>query len=424
MPDERLAAALKSHMAGDLPLAEAQYLAILEDVPEEPEALHYLGILLHQKEGSDRALEMVCRSIVLAPSRADWHNDLGNMLFEKGFLQQAAEAFMNAVELDPQDANFWNNLGSALERLQQQGDAEAAYRKAVELDQAFGPALNNLGNLLAAQGREVEAAHFYCCAYVLDPTEDKPKSMLGIAYYKLGMIDKAAGIYRQWMREEPENPVPRHLYASCSGLDVPDRAADDYIEKTFDDFSANFDSKMAQLSYRGHELIAEALSRAALPEGRLVGLDAGCGTGLCGPLVRPYVVRLAGVDLSSGMLETARQRNVYDELARMELTDYLNRHRSAFDLIVSSDTLNYFGDLGPLFRAMKKAMRSRGLLIFTVEEAEDAFRINPSGRYSHGRAYLERELMENGFEVLALESGVLRYEFGCAVDCLVVTASA
>ena len=35
-------------------------------------------------------------------------------------------------------------------------------------------------------------------------------------------------------------------------------------------------------------------------------LDLGCGTGLCGPLLRPYARALAGVDLSPQMLERMR----------------------------------------------------------------------------------------------------------------------
>ena len=37
-------------------------------------------------------------------------------------------------------------------------------------------------------------------------------------------------------------------------------------------------------------------------------LDAGCGTGLCGPLIAPHARRLVGVDLSGQMLAHARER--------------------------------------------------------------------------------------------------------------------
>ncbi|MHB1099179.1 MAG: tetratricopeptide repeat protein [Burkholderiales bacterium] len=426
MANERLELALSSHMAGDLPLAEAIYRAILEEIPDQPDALHFLGILMHQRDRSDAGLDLVVRSLQLAPHRADWHNDMGNMLVERGLFSPAAEAFLKAIQLEPENPVVWNNLGSVLEKLGQHDDAESAFGKAVALDPEFPDPLNNLGNLLTSKGREVEAAHHYCRAYVLAPLEGKPKSMLGIAYCKLGRISEAAEIYRQWMMEEPDNPTPYHLYASCSGLDVPERASNAYIEKIFDEFSAHFDVKMKQLSYQGHRLIQNALARVLQPGGKLTGLDAGCGTGLCGPLIRPYFTHLAGVDLSSGMLEVARRQGVYDELSRMELTGYLASRPGGFDVIVSADTLIYFGSLGEVLGLARQALKPGGLLIFTIEEAEDGndYTINPNGRYSHGRAYLQIVLVENGFELLACEAGMARFEFGKPVDCLVVTASA
>ena len=79
-------------------------------------------------------------------------------------------------------------------------------------------------------------------------------------------------------------------------------------------------------------------------------LDAGCGTGLCGPLIAPYARRLVGVDLSERMLDQARARNVYDELVRRELTAYLRElHRR-----VRRDRL---GRHSRLFRAARGGRR-------------------------------------------------------------------
>ena len=91
---------------------------------------------------------------------------------------------------------------------------------------------------------------------------------------------------------------------------------------------SSFESKLERLSYRAPALVAAMLEDSGLePSKRLDVLDAGCGTGLCGPLVAPYARRLVGVDLSEGMLAHAKEKNVYDALMKAELTDYLQRQQ-------------------------------------------------------------------------------------------------
>ena len=106
------------------------------------------------------------------------------------------------------------------------------------------------------------------------------------------------------------------------------------------------------------------------PSKALDVLDAGCGTGLCGPLVAPYARRLVGVDLSARMLRQAEERHVYDALHKFELTAYLQDNPGAFDVIVSADTLVYFGPLEQVVVAAAAALRPGGRLVFTVEELD------------------------------------------------------
>src|SRR5437773_271274 len=101
-----------------------------------------------------------------------------------------------------------------------------------------------------------------------------------------GETEKAVEIFEEWLDEDPDDPVARHMLAACSGRDVPLRASDAYIEKTFDSFASSFDSKLAKLSYRAPALVTEMLKRShAAPSNSLDVLDARCGTGLCGALL-------------------------------------------------------------------------------------------------------------------------------------------
>ena len=249
--------------------------------------------------------------------------------------------------------------------------------------------------------------------------------MLALAHCTLGELDKAVGVFEEWLQEAPDDPIAQHMLAACSGRDVPPRASDAFVKQTFDSFAASFDSKLAKLSYRAPALVGEMLAQSGVEASKSLDvLDAGCGTGLCGPLIAPYARRLVGVDLSEPMIAQARARNVYDDLVKRELTAYLVDSTAEFDVIVSADTLVYFGALEDVAAASANALRPGGWLIFTVEELHDAgleagFAISPTGRYRHSRRYVERVLADANFlaEIVPAE---LRLEAGEPVEGLVV----
>jgi predicted TPR repeat methyltransferase len=378
-------------------------------------------VLAHQQARSEQAVELIERSLELEPDRADWYSNLGIVLQDRLRLDEAIAAYEHAIALDPTHANAYSNLGVVLRATGRFAEAEAAYRAAIRIAPDHADAYHNLGVLLNAQKRTREAALCFSKVITLRPKHPEARRLLALAHYTLGEIDQAVEIFEDWLREEPDDPVARHMLAACSGRDVPARTSDAYIEQTFDSFAASFDAKLAKLSYRAPALVAAMLEDAGIDGSKSLDvLDAGCGTGLCGPLVAPYARRLVGVDLSEGMLDQARARDVYDELVRGELTAYLRDHPDRFDVIVSADTLVYFGPLEEVLAAAASALRTGGVLVFTVEELCDTgYAITPSGRYRHAQAYVERVLADAGLrsEVVPAE---LRLEAGEPVAGLVV----
>ena len=89
-----------------------------------------------------------------------------------------------------------------------------------------------------------------------------------------------------------------------------------------------------------------------------------------------------------------------------------------------ADTLCYFGDLVPVMQAARRSLVPGGWLCFTVERAAEAddYRINPHGRYSHARSYVEFVLEFSGFTAAQVVPAVLRLEAGVPVDGWVVRA--
>ena len=58
-PDALVAAALAAHQRGDLAVAERDYRAALAVAPEHPVAMHYLGVILYQRQQLDAALPLL-----------------------------------------------------------------------------------------------------------------------------------------------------------------------------------------------------------------------------------------------------------------------------------------------------------------------------------------------------------------------------
>lgn len=421
-PAEAMRMALGLHRAGHLDDAERIYRELLARGVRDANVLHFLGMLTYQRGRADEALALMRESLAMDAAMPDWHSNLGNVLLDAGQLDEAAEAYAQALALRPDHAPFLNNLGVLLHEQGRHEEAERAYLRAVALVPDYADAYTNCASLYMAVGRAPEGLQMFWQALLHAPRHARSRHLLGLALYHLGRLEEAAAVYRDWLKDEPDNVQARHHLAACSGVDVPGRAADGYVEKVFDEFASSFDAKLAMLHYRAPELVADQVAAClGEPRAALDVLDAGCGTGLCGPLLAPYARHLEGVDLSAGMLAKAEPRQVYHRLVKAELTAFLQQGEAeSRDLIVSADTLCYFGRLAPVFEAAQPMLRPGGWLMFTLEAIDaalhpqgagvDGFVLNPHGRYSHDAAAVRRDLESAGLEPVVFESVHLREE--------------
>ncbi len=378
--------------AGRVSEAESIYLKLLAANPNDVNALHYLGVLRHGQRRNDEAVALITRAVSVAPRDGNAWNSLGNIVSSAGKLPAAEYAYKRAVEFRPEFFEAWYNLGIVLRRLKKHEDAIDAFQHAVAL------------NPKAADAHE------------------------SIALMNLHMhrYQEANAAFQRWLDADPDNPIPRHMVTAFTNQ-APARAEDAFVTKLFDRMSNDFDTSLARLGYAAPQLLCGTLAKfIPVGERRLVILDAGAGTGLCGPLLRSSARQLVGVDLSPGMLEKARARNVYDELHAGELVAFMQAHASSYDVVISADTLVYFGELEAAFSAAHATLRPGGVLAFTLE-AEPAgsdarHRLNQNGRYSHREDYVRECLAAAQLALLQLEPGVLRKEMGADVRGHVVVA--
>src|SRR5262249_3522889 len=98
-----------------------------------------------------------------------------------------------------------------------------------------------------------------------------------------------------------------------------------------------------------------------------------------------------------------------------ELTDFLSRSPEAWDLVISADTLTYFGDLSTVVAAAAGALRPGGRFVFTVEMADpesapQGFRIHSHGRYSNTAEHVRRAIEAAGLKAGPMREVFLRME--------------
>jgi predicted TPR repeat methyltransferase len=412
--------AFRKHLDGDLVAAEALYREIILADPGDPQAKHYLGFLLQQTDRLPEAFEQLTAAIALDDRHAEWHFNLGIVLSRQGIVTAAIDAFSRAIAINPNQYFFWTNLGASFELNQEWVRAEECYKTATNLDPNCPDAFYLLSALCLKQERFPEARHFNYCGIIAAPADSKSKIVLGQAYYELGRIDDAITLFESWLTEEPGNPVATHLLTAYRGQQAPEQCTRQYIELTFNGFATSFENILGRLNYCGPQLVQDYLATLNLPAASLSVLDLGCGTGLVGEVLKPYARVLVGVDLSQSMLDQAVAKQLYHQLHKSDIADFLLTSHDQYDLITCMDTFIYLGRLDEIFALIYQKLKTGGMLVFSTEKLAGnhdlAYQLNVSGRYSHHPDYLTKILDKTGFKIVKIRDVAIRKESGCPIE--------
>jgi len=285
--------------------------------------------------------------------------------------------------------------------------AEEYYQQAILGKGSSDPnAWTKYGCFLKYRGRKIEAINAFRKTLELDPSEIASET----SYAVVQLASLTGGLPRETM--------------SIS-----------YIRELFNGYANKFDEDLCiNLQYKGHEHIASEVKKLVEFSGEQFDeiIDIGCGTGLCGPLLRPLCKSLVGIDISEQMLFQAKNRHCYDDLELREVVEYLGDLKPlTVDAIVAADVFIYIGDLDACFAAAAKALKSgTGALVFTVEELIERLTFNldsrrdyyllSCGRFGHSRSYIYRLAARYGFSVKKCDEQVLRTQNGSPVKSLTV----
>lgn len=185
--------------------AQAEHLCkrVMAVRPNQPDALHLLGVMAHAYGKWDLALTYLRAATRLPDVPARFHSNLAEVCRQQGLLEEAEQAAKRAVQRDPQLIDAWHNLGiiaqergdfafsltclynvldahpespqahtnlaNTLQRCNDTVQALQHYQKALQLDANYVPAYSNHAVLLCTLGRLDEASQLALHAIELAP---------------------------------------------------------------------------------------------------------------------------------------------------------------------------------------------------------------------------------------------------------------
>lgn len=133
-------------------------------------------------------------------------------------------------------------------------------------------------------------------------------------------------------------------------------------------WAATYDSETASLGYLLPFLIAAWVARY-VPVGEGPLLDAGCGTGLSGPSLKALGYGdIAGLDLSSEMLQIAGSRGAYGELKEAALGGPLPWPDGHFRAFFSTGVFTISHAPASGLHELVRITRKGGHAVFTVRD--------------------------------------------------------
>ena len=189
--------ALEQHRRHRYAEAEALYRRILAERPEEPEALHMLGVLAYQRGNAAAAIPLIQRSLALRPNHAEALSNLGIALKSCGRIEEAVAAHRAAVRLAPKFVGARFNLANALQEGGRPAEAVEEYLQAAAIAPDHAGAFLNLGNALALTGRSQEAIAAYQRHLALEPASPTGHLAFANLLRDLGRLDEAVAFYRR-----------------------------------------------------------------------------------------------------------------------------------------------------------------------------------------------------------------------------------
>ena len=183
---------MAQHQAGNLIAAEPIYKQVLQATPNQPDALHLLGLIAKQKGDLKSAVQLMRKSLNHNPNYVEAYVNLGATLQQQDNLVEAADCYRKALNLRPNYAEVHSNLGVVLKAQNNLHESAQSFIRALELNPESTETFANLDALLKEMSEPAEALLYYRKVLAISPNN----------------IGAQQGAYLSLSRTVPEWHVP------------------------------------------------------------------------------------------------------------------------------------------------------------------------------------------------------------------------
>jgi len=191
----------------DWKAGELKALEILANHPNEPYAIHFLGLVAYKKNDFNTAIDYMKRSIELLPENENFNSNLGEVYRKQNNFQLAIQYFKNALKINPTSANALFNLSLVYQSSNEiQLAIDTSYQCLQHHPKHMGT-LTLLNLLLQSKGRYDDAIKICEKMLQLNIRNTNAWNAIGVAFHKKGNYKMATECFDKAIQVHPDNPL-------------------------------------------------------------------------------------------------------------------------------------------------------------------------------------------------------------------------
>ncbi|MEC7030147.1 MAG: tetratricopeptide repeat protein [Pseudomonadota bacterium] len=351
------------------------------------------------------------------PLHALSHHGLARTLLALGEDEEAIGSFIEAQRIDPTIPHLMDNIATYYHVKGLHANAIEYWSKVPKTENNIIDIHYNTAVAYQYLNRHEDALEYFLNVLSLDP--DHVNSHMNIAAIALqnNQIKKALNHYEIAQNLAPDNPDLDFIISALKQKSGHIKTAPtDYVSNLFNQYAGHYDDHLVNmLRYQLPEKIELMLYEQLTAEQKLTSLDLGCGTGLMGPLLKPFSKEIIGVDLSQNMLDKAATKHIYTQLNNEDCTAFLYRQlkeqttSEQFDVIVAAELFPYIGDITEILKLAVQTLKPNGILIFSIEASNQTpnFQLSQNARFQHNPNWVA-EILETQTKIIEATPVTLR----------------